>query len=325
MLWGRAAARCSMANCRIELVMDETETDDAALIGEECHIVGSSLDGARGRHKLPQERRHLYGNLILLCRNDHKMIDDNPRAYTVARLHKIKRDHESWVKKNVAYDERRQEDDEYYAGVVERWERACQVDNWEAWSSWVLGGGPPELRIALDKSLGEFRRWLFTRIWPGRYRSLERSLQNFRIVLQDFQETFREDVNKRGETLVIRQFYKIDQWDPELYGKLLKKYECHVDLVQDLMLELSRAANWVCDEVRRHLTPSYRLEHGRLAVEYGPTTDLKMHRRIPQYSARELRRQISYPGFEAFKSERALRDLHFGPQPVVENRTRSCE
>lgn len=46
LLWGRAASRCAI--CKRELVMDETETDDASIVGEACHIVAESPDGPRG-------------------------------------------------------------------------------------------------------------------------------------------------------------------------------------------------------------------------------------------------------------------------------------
>ena len=42
MLWGRAAGRCSMPECRQPLVIDSTETDNEALIGDMCHIVAET-------------------------------------------------------------------------------------------------------------------------------------------------------------------------------------------------------------------------------------------------------------------------------------------
>jgi hypothetical protein len=38
--------------------------------------------------------RHAYENLILLCSNHHVVVDDDPEAYTVERLIKMKNDHE---------------------------------------------------------------------------------------------------------------------------------------------------------------------------------------------------------------------------------------
>jgi hypothetical protein len=38
-----------------------------------------------------------YDNLILLCRVDHKIVDDQPREFTADTLRKLKKDHERWA------------------------------------------------------------------------------------------------------------------------------------------------------------------------------------------------------------------------------------
>jgi hypothetical protein len=315
MLWGRAAGRCSI--CRTQLVMTEEDTDDPALIGEECHIVGHKLGSARYEQDLALDRRNLYENLILLCRNHHKEIDDQPNRYTVAILGNIKNEHQEWISSNIdTYDEKRQADDEHYASIVERWEKDCRVDNWESWASWVCSESQPRLDVSLDASLFSFRRWIFNRVWPGRYQPLERAFHVFLVVLQDFQETFRTYTEKReGNDLVTRKFYQIDKWDEELYWKLARQYDYHVDLVQDLMLELSRAGNLICDEVRKCLHPAYRLKEGRMVVSYGPTEDFKVHWVIPRYQESELDKEHPYTNLDTFKQERVSRDVHFGSEP----------
>lgn len=100
MLWGRSGNRCALEECRKELVMDATETDDESLIGEECHIIANSTNGPRGDTSI-QEDLDKYENLILLCRIHHKIIDDQPNTYTVERLKKIKATHEKWVRDSL--------------------------------------------------------------------------------------------------------------------------------------------------------------------------------------------------------------------------------
>ena len=78
------------------------------------------------------------------------------------------------------------------------------------------------------------------------------------------------------------------------------------------MLELTRAANLVCDRVRRYVTPSYRLAEGRLMVESGPTMDLKVHYFVVQYSKDEAGAEYPYPGLPEFLDARTQRDRHFG-------------
>jgi hypothetical protein len=96
MLWGRAAARCSVVQCRAELVVDRTANDKEALIGEMCHIVAEAENGPRGQSALTSEQRHEYDNLILLCRNHHGDIDAQPETFTVELLKEIKAAHEQW-------------------------------------------------------------------------------------------------------------------------------------------------------------------------------------------------------------------------------------
>lgn len=319
MLWGRAACRCSEPSCRIELYEDETETDDATLVGENCHIVAESDDGPRADPAMPIERRNSYGNLILLCRIHHKVVDSQPVKYSVGCLTRMKREHEDWVKSQLSYDDRKQKDDEYYSGMIDEWQRLAHLNEWSSWSSSLLSFGQPSIWKEVDDDLFKLRKWLLNRIWPGRYTKLESAFQNFFHVLQDFQEKFREHSEPHGENeLITRKFYKIEEWNEEKYNRLARRYDFHVDLVEDLMLELTRAANLVCDYVREFVIPSYRLNEGRLSVMSGPNFQLKWTHDVPQYDVEERKVELPYPGLDAFYVQRTSRDIHYGagaPKP----------
>jgi hypothetical protein len=121
MLWGRAGNRCAKSDCRIELVMDASETDDDSLIGEECHIIARKPDGPRGDSSFPAEKIDKYENLILMCSNHHKLIDDQTHTYTAEKLIEIKQIHEQWVRDSLGgFDTQKQRDDELYAGYIDR-------------------------------------------------------------------------------------------------------------------------------------------------------------------------------------------------------------
>jgi hypothetical protein len=316
MLWGRAAARCAFGECQRLLVIDETEADEEALIGEMCHLAADSPDGPRGDAPVPMDRRDDYDNLILLCRNHHAEIDAQPATYTIERLRTLKSEHEKWVRAALpGYDRSRQRDDETYAGYVDEWAQRCDLDRWTAWSSWVLGGGQPRIATERDEALDDLRRWLLTRIWPGRYAALERAFTNFRLVLGDFQNTFREHAEKpdaSAEWLITAKFYEISVWDDERYNRLARQFDFHVDLVEDLMLELTRAANLICDEVRAALLPAFPIREGRLSASWGPDSTLGWREAVVQYTEEEVAAEMPYPGLERFKTVRADRDWHFG-------------
>ncbi|MER9746152.1 hypothetical protein [Mesorhizobium sp. M0140] len=297
-------------------MLDETETDDPALVGEMAHMVAESEDGPRGVSPLTPEQRDLYGNLILLCRNHHGEIDRQPATWPVERLHQIKADHETWVRQSLpGFDALKQRDEETYAGYIDEWSKRCHLEEWTAWTSAVLSNGQPSLDVAVSEDLFELGRWTLKRIWPGRYPSLEAAMQNFARVLQDFLRVFNKHAEKpfaEADEIWTKKFYAIEEWNPELYHRLARQYDHHVDLVQDLILELTRAANLVCDQVRAHLLSSYRIREGRLSIRSGPHSDMTWREVVVKYNEKERAAVPPYPGLDAFLIARATRDMNFG-------------
>ena len=95
-LWAKSGNRCSI--CHKELV-DKISDEGDFIVGEECHIISSKTNGPR--HESNIENYDTYENLILLCRNHHKEIDDNVVTYTEELLHYMKSTHEMWVKETL--------------------------------------------------------------------------------------------------------------------------------------------------------------------------------------------------------------------------------
>ncbi|AUJ72419.1 HNH endonuclease [Pseudoalteromonas sp. NC201] len=314
MLWGRAASRCAFPDCRKELVFDSTQTDDESIVGEACHIVAKSADGPRGESPLTSEQRDKYNNLLLLCNIHHKVIDDQYLHYTIDLLHEIKQSHEVWVSSQLqGFDAHKQRDDEIYASYLEEFEQQIDIENWNAWTSWLFGGGQPQLSKEMRSKLEGLRSWLFSRVWPNRYQNLEIAFENFRRVLQDLLNTFDQHSVECGpHDLVTEKFYKIDRWDPDAYDRLAKDYDYHCYLVEDLALELNRAANYIFDSVRQSIQYGYRLDVGVLYVTSGPHMDLTFKHYRAQYLP-EQKQNIPYPGLKAFaETVRFERDFWFG-------------
>lgn len=103
-LWAKSGNRCAI--CRQELIMTNENRADCN-IGEECHIVSSKPNGPR--HESGWENYDVYDNLILLCRNHHKTIDDisNILLFPKKSLIDLKSKHEAWVKEQLSTKERR--------------------------------------------------------------------------------------------------------------------------------------------------------------------------------------------------------------------------
>jgi len=318
MLWGRSGNRCALPSCRKILVEDETETDDASIVGDESHIVAREEDGPRGISDLTPEERDKYGNLILLCKVHHKLIDDQENTYTVKILHKMKEEHIAWINQNLTLDIDKQNDEEIYASYIDKWAELANINNWKSWTSFVFGSGDPRVSSKQFKNLIELNQYILSRVWPKRYDKIEFAFINFRVILNEFLNVFSKyklNSDEEDEDEIwyhTDKFYKkLNEWNEELYEKLANKYDFHVDLVQDLACELTRAANYLCDQIRKYLLKSYRINEGVLMIETGPDMFLKWATVRMEYKTSD-QKLVQYPGLEKFMETRQDRGYSFG-------------
>lgn len=99
-VWITAGGRCSM--CNRFLVVDEY-TGQPVFIGQLAHIVGwtTAPGSPRGDDSLPAEDRNTADNLMLLCYDQHRVIDNRSLwdTYNADTLRRIKHAHEHRIKR----------------------------------------------------------------------------------------------------------------------------------------------------------------------------------------------------------------------------------
>lgn len=101
MLCSKAAGMCEFEGCHKRLFYDNitlAEFNNAYV----AHIVASSAKGPRGDKELSPKLSADLDNLMLMCADHHRLIDQahtGPRDYPVERLKKMKKDHEERVEK----------------------------------------------------------------------------------------------------------------------------------------------------------------------------------------------------------------------------------
>lgn len=101
-LYGLAAGRCSLPNCRSEIILDDSLAKGRQHIGEIGHIVAHSDDWTRGDPSYPREKLDTYENWILLCPTCHATVDVKDSKYTTNDLRSLKENHEAWVQTSLA-------------------------------------------------------------------------------------------------------------------------------------------------------------------------------------------------------------------------------
>jgi len=303
------------------------EPDAAAggtVVGDEAHIISNAEKGPRRVTTISTEDQDRFSNLtasidqyvnrILLCKIHHKYVDDNEDMFPAASLLQMKSAHEERVRSSLDFDAERQADDETYAMYVDRWIELSNLDQWEAWTSWLLSP-TPALGKEMDDRVALLRRWFLSRVWPGRYVELERAFLTFRVVLNELHQRFNEYSDDRGDEdpmLRTLRFYR--PHDGSAYDhRLVDKFDFHVGVIYDLTYELTRAANWICSEVRRVLDPRFRLDEGMALVTASGSPDLRLYTYRIEYSDPERECQpLPYVDLEHFLVDRANRELHAG-------------
>ena len=88
-LYALSGNRCANPDCQRELIKDGTQ------LGEIAHICAASPNGPRYDASMTDDERRDYANLILLCGDCNKIIDENPKKYPVGLLREWKQTHES--------------------------------------------------------------------------------------------------------------------------------------------------------------------------------------------------------------------------------------
>ncbi|OBY33200.1 hypothetical protein ACT18_02585 [Mycolicibacter kumamotonensis] len=104
-VWVAAGGRCMFCN---RYLLDDETTGQNVMIGQLAHIVGwSTADGSpRGSEHLDAALRNEADNLMLLCYDQHKVIDEKSlwAVYDTDTLRAMKRQHESRVRELTAMD-----------------------------------------------------------------------------------------------------------------------------------------------------------------------------------------------------------------------------
>ncbi|MCP4553715.1 MAG: SAVED domain-containing protein [Bacteroidetes bacterium] len=99
-LWVKAGARCEFRGCN-ELLYKDNLTLKETNYAEIAHIVGALKTGPRGTFPLHMNKRHLCDNLMLLCKNHHKLVDsiEHEHEYPVELLRGFKSEHEERIRR----------------------------------------------------------------------------------------------------------------------------------------------------------------------------------------------------------------------------------
>lgn len=271
LLWGRSGNRCAICRCKLS---QEPPASGALVVGEQAHIVGEKEDAPRGKSVLGSRERDAYANRILLCPNDHTLIDKAPSDYPVERLYVLKAEHELWVETQLAGDGAREDAAALiYATLIDDAVALCHLSSWTAWTAESF---EPRWRMpaALVEEVPDFERRIFATDWPREYPDLEIALNTLASELSGAVGSFSERASFGGEGWIrVERHYK-QYWNPRYerdaaeFFAWSKSYEQHV-------IRATASANWMREIWRREVNPLFFAAEGYFHLSFGPMEDGK--------------------------------------------------
>lgn len=286
LLWGRSGNRCSI--CKVELTQDASTAASTYTLGEQAHIVGEKEDAARGKSILNSDQRNSYHNLILLCPNDHTMIDSNEIDWPVEKLHQVKSEHELWVNETLSKtsDQRQIAQQVAVSSIIDCAVELCGLDEWHDWTSFTLGADPVWEKTRPEK-IRQFRHRVIAAIWPEQLEELKRATTTFSILIKKAVDTYMLHSELKGDHYVPYKFYKRRGEYNENYDSDVVAYESWLEDCFDSMIQATKAANWFADVVRKDINPMFFAEKGKFLIQEGFFSDLAYRTSLREFTEDE--------------------------------------
>ncbi|WP_406739860.1 HNH endonuclease [Streptomyces atratus] len=309
-LWARSANYCAFPDCGLQLTVDLLDGGSGTLhaagipVGEEAHIVSGSPNGPRGGDDYPREKIDSYGNLILLCPTHHRLIDkEGGVAYTADQLRKMKSDHEAfWASRKTVADKRFEEVEVRTAALVETWCTQADLQHWESFT-WKLNAPVARFKHSEVDALYEQAKWVLARVWPDAYPRLRCAFANYGVTLKDLVNHIRMHMNtppgRSGYVEVPRPWNHATNGEVD-FVKAQQDFNFAVDVLCEISLKLTKAANCICDTVRSELDPLFRFDEGVLIHRVGDGVFSDNSSR-EEYTPEQRNSNQLYPGIDELK------------------------
>ncbi|NEW58137.1 hypothetical protein GV794_21135 [Nocardia cyriacigeorgica] len=263
-------------------------------------------DGPRGKEPITGDR-DAYENLVLMCPTHHTLIDSAVDDYPVDRVRQMKSEHQAWVRDSLGVDRAQLDLEVRWARLIDQFDEQMSLVRWGRTVGSLVDEVDPILGDSVLQQLRDLCRWIQVRPWPSGHESLKASLEGFARVASHLIAHFM----KEAESVPTRQglryprWYKIQNYDPELYDRLLGEYRQARQLITDLVYEATRHLNWFMDSVRQSVDPDYREVQGYVyLLDESGEGEFAV---IPRFSESELVGEEPYTTLERFLDDRDTR------------------
>ncbi|MGO8878632.1 MAG: HNH endonuclease [Desulfomonilaceae bacterium] len=251
---------CSICREKLTLVK---KTGKSATLGEMCHIVGENEGSARYYSNLEKKDRNSHSNLILLCSNDHVLIDRDEEENSIEYLHMIKSNHELWVSETLS-DAHPDPEMMVYSSIIDTITMALQLENWV----WFDENAVRDL-IHEDfiEARGILNRILLGAIWPEKMPELKQAIVSLIKSYSSYITHFESNAEYNQGTRFFRPDKSYSRfWNPD-FDKCAERQDRWSNINFILLCEFTNRLNEFADAVRQFSNPMYFRLKGRFLLD----------------------------------------------------------
>jgi hypothetical protein len=193
-------------------------------------------------------------------------------------------------------------DKEFYKNFVTDFCERINIRGWTTWASNLCSTDPVINYRFYDFTLKEINIDLHSKIWPDACPQVKNAFLNISRILSDFIGVYDQhasSLRNNSDVMVYERYYRNRGEFNPLYHQDLKKYEHETCLIERLVLEMTKAANYLCDSIRKELDPSFRKYENKLTLEI--LDGLSSYTLIPEYTKEDLDSNCLYQGLEVLQ------------------------
>ena len=116
LLYAKSGGRCAL--CK-DLIVSSKSDGAGFHVSEIAHIRGKGTKSLRHDPNMSRTDMDDISNLIILCSKCHTEIDKNDIDYSVEKLHRLKEEHEEWVRTQLGREASEYLDDGFQVDLVD--------------------------------------------------------------------------------------------------------------------------------------------------------------------------------------------------------------
>ncbi|MEV7896169.1 hypothetical protein [Streptomyces cyaneofuscatus] len=216
---------------------------------------------------------------------------------------------------------------ERMVGLLALWEARACLDCWQAITSSLNQPHPIILDSHYDRLI-KAGQWMLSMRWPTQYTKTARALDHLNRIVGELLNHLNECMTLSNDPIwkIKMEYKQIGRWDPPLYKELFGEFQTDRNYLYVLVIEATKAINWVIEVASGEVDPFFRLEEGVVLMGDGDGIMESYVVRM-EYESGETPEERVFPGGRTVKQyirEKIATNAHFFDKNPLSEVVKEC-